>query len=655
MAIPLVIALGICLCCVYFNYTGWIGLSRVLFQVMVICTITTYHLIIPELGAIYFFAPFVAITFSIFQVYERKKFIPLLLMALGIIFFFNFSNYQLFTDHVYPDLLMEYGAAFSLTLAILATGIVLYQLVMEDYHSKQELEEESQNFHSIIENTSDAIWLIKPDYTLVTFNKAYEGWSEKARGFKPYPGLDVIDTLNHAPSAQKELKSFFDMIVKTKEGAKLERYYEMGDLHFYVELSLNPIIEGEKVNAVSCFAKDITERKQIQNRLAEEKEKAEEASEAKSWFLSNMSHELRTPLNAISGVAQLMEKKKTDEGDLENLKIIGQATDQLLVLVNDILDISKIEAGKLKVQKASFQLTEIKEVVHNLFNHKASQKGVKLLVDIDENLPDTLYGDRSRLVQVLNNLVNNALKFTDEGHVKVSLEKKEESAEEILLQGSVEDTGIGIPEEAQAKLFEDFKQVEASTTRNYEGSGLGLSISKKLTELLGGQIYLESHKGVGSTFFFEIPFEPVQTNIEVENAKSEDADQNVPLSELDNPKILLVDDNELNIKVGNQVLKKLNTVPTHATGGKEALELVKKEKFDLILLDIHMPEMDGFEVTKQIRELQNGTTPNTVRIVIMSADVLKSTKEKAQTYNIDDFIEKPINLSEVEQTLKNLL
>ncbi len=653
---PCLIALLISVLSFWFSSRGWFDCARIIPQLMVNFTIVFYELVHPDLGFIYYFFPLIATIFTTFQFKEWKKYLPVLFVAFISILLLVYTDYRFFSNPPLSPFLINNGQAIGITLSTVALMIILSELVSEDHHTKRELEKESTNLSGIIESTDDAIWLVDQNYRFITFNTTFSNWVEKSIGIPAYKGLNAIEVMEQkGQNLSADIKANYDWVFKTGKVLNRENYVEVGDLQLYTDSSYNPIMEGGQVVAISCFSRDITDRKKMEKRLEHEKTKAEEASKAKSWFLSNMSHELRTPLNAISGVTQLMEREDRPETDLDNLKVVRQSTDQLVALINDILDLSKIEAGQITIQNTQFKISETLGLIDNNFSQKANEKGIQLKTSLDHALPAWLYGENTRLLQVLNNLVSNALKFTNQGSVKVYLENKEESHDQVILKGIVEDTGIGIPENQQSKLFEDFKQIEQHASRNYEGTGLGLSIAKNLVTILGGSIDLTSQEGQGSRFFFEIPFGKVAVDDEEGIQESEESNVSSELTDLQEAKILLVEDNELNIKVGTQIFKRLNAEPWSAKEGQEALALVEKEQFQIILLDIHMPGMDGLEVAKSIRNSENGLTPASVPIVIMSADISQNMKQKAKDAQINGFLEKPLNIEKIAQTVHDQL
>jgi PAS domain S-box-containing protein len=518
---------------------------------------------------------------------------------------------------------------------------------------EKELYDESNNLQNIIENSDAAIWLCDRNTRLITYNKIFEHWVSNLKGISPSNSMNLINEVKAVDEEiANDLESYINAVVLHHKGFSFDKYYGKG-LDVHVELSYRPVIDNGEVVAISCFARDITENKRLENELIEAKSNAEKASEAKSNFLSTISHELRTPLNAILGITQVMEGEK-DEGneDHEHLKIIHQSASQLLTLINDILDHSKIESGEITFENDIFNSQEILEQVDHVFSPKFKEKGIDLILNASQEVPQYLKGDRNRLLQILNNLVTNGLKFTNKGYVKLMLNLVEKKEKGLKVQFIVEDSGIGIPEEKKEEIFDAFKQVENNVSRNYEGTGLGLSITKKLVQKQGGKIWLESQEGAGTTFFVEIPFEMGE-----EDAYEGAEDSRI--SEIENSnggleKALLVEDNLMNRKVATKLLKQINVSAKEAESGEEALSLMAEEGFDIVLLDIHMPDMNGFEVAKAIRQNSNRVAASKVPIVAISADIYNETKDKAHQAGIDDFIEKPIDINKLQDAIKRI-
>ncbi|MBK3332422.1 response regulator [Persephonella atlantica] len=366
------------------------------------------------------------------------------------------------------------------------------------------------------------------------------------------------------------------------------------------------------------------------------KEKAEESARFKSQFLANMSHEIRTPMNGIIGLLYLLEQTELSQKQRHLIRKIDSNAKNLLGIINDILDLSKIEAGKLSIEKVEFDLFETIESLISVIEPKAHEKNLELIVNYDVRLCRHFYGDSLRISQVLMNLLGNAVKFTEKGEIELSVSKVRKNR----IKFEVRDTGIGLTDEQQKKLFQPFVQADNSTTRKYGGTGLGLSISKRLVEMMNGKIWVESEKGKGSKFIFEIELQ------EIEKDRS--------YHKFDGKRALIIDDNEIWHEILESNLRFFNIQVEHAYSGEEALELLikNKKKYDIILVDWNMPSMDGIETSKKIKEIKKEKSP----IIIMVSSFRRiETEEKAQKAGITAFLQKPVDLKLLEDVLYSTL
>jgi len=375
---------------------------------------------------------------------------------------------------------------------------------------------------------------------------------------------------------------------------------------------------------------------QFQNkRLERTLDKAKSADKAKSLFLANMSHEIRTPLNGIIGMAHLMYQEEKVEKQREKIAIIQFSAETLVDLVNDILDFSKIEAGKLEIDLSHFNLYELIKNINSLFDLKAKEKDLKFGYHIEKNVPEYIYSDQTRIKQIIINLINNAIKFTSEGGVHLFVKASIQEKGLYKLKFTISDTGIGISEKNQADIFSSFTQSDASFTRKFGGTGLGLTISKKLARLLKGDIGVESELGKGSNFWFTI--------ITKIGEKKDNVDLEVDTPIIKDLSILLAEDNKVNVIVAKQIIINAGHEVQVAYNGLEAIELFKKEKFDLILMDIMMPEMDGLTASGIIRVIEKDNNIKPTPIIALTANVLKDDQEKYFAAGMNDFISKPIH------------
>lgn len=538
-----------------------------------------------------------------------------------------------------PELIMaRSNFQTSLLISTLATGLLGLFVILWLRHKRQHLQER-QFLKTIYDTMGEGLYVLDQYGTITHVNRK----AIQMLGFKESEllGKNAHDLFHQHPLGETTDPMECPIqacVFQTKIYEGVIKFKTKNDQVLTVKVVSQPLMnEGNLQGSVTTFM-DISQEQTIADELRLAKEKAERANRAKSEFLANMSHEIRTPLNAVIGLSELMRETKLNTHQADYLNKINQSSQLLLSVINDILDYSKIEAGKLELSPQAFYLQDIFDQLTTLFQQAAHKKGLGFIMDIDPQLPPTLYGDDLRLMQILTNLTSNAIKFTPRGEVRLTAKMTECHDRLLQVEFRVCDTGIGLSEEQIQKLFKPFSQADNSTTRQYGGTGLGLVISQRLVKAMGGQHFsIESQPDHGACFIFSLAFEKTGTEQAVKHHYNQTSQGLLNLKFSGH--VLLAEDNEINQLVASQILEKAGFKVTVVQNGQQAVEATLSEKFDGIFMDLQMPIKSGYQASIEIRE-HNPDTP----IIALTAAALVEDRDKALAAGMNDHLSKPIEL-----------
>ncbi|MEW5893082.1 MAG: ATP-binding protein [Pseudomonadota bacterium] len=500
-------------------------------------------------------------------------------------------------------------------------------------------EQTNRRLALVVEQSDDAILTLD-------LNGHVLSWNPGAERLYGYPAQEVMGRsvgFLLPESRQAELAQWLDRVRHAISGTRFETQVLTRDAHLLdVSISASPLFDadGKRIGEIN-IGHDITGSKAMARALEQAKEAAEAANQAKSEFLANMSHEIRTPMNGILGMTELTLDTPLNEEQREYLNIVRSSAEALLTVLNDILDFSKIEAGRLELEHIGFELEGVVSGAARTLAIRAQEKGLALNWTIAPEVPPFLVGDPARLRQILLNLIGNAIKFTEQGEVKVQVAIERHLEHGVMLHVAVHDTGIGIPPDQIDGIFQAFSQVDASMTRRFGGTGLGLSICSRLVAMMGGRIWAESEPGRGSTFHFTAAFGVAGALPKGEAPAMVRRETAAPCQ------VLVVEDVPVNQKLAQALLEKRGYGVTLAQDGQEALALIRQgRRFGVILMDLQMPGIDGYEATARIREIERESGRHTP-IVAVTASALHTDRERCLALGMDDFVAKPFRADEV--------
>ncbi len=541
------------------------------------------------------------------------------------------------------EIILRYENENILSLSILLLILILlYKLTLH----QEKIKDERERFQLAIDSSHDGIW----DWNIVK-NKTYFSprWKEII-GFEENELSDDFYELKIRihPEDKNKFINEIDALLNAKKSIFECEYrvqHKNGDWVWVLGRAKAHFSKNNVVLRVVGFHSDITLKKEYEAQQAQLIQELKDVATSKSDFLANMSHEIRTPMNAILGFIQILIKDESDEEKLKKFKIINQSGKSLLRIINDILDFSKIDSNKMLIENIPYNIKDTFKHVVELFKARASDNSLNLVLNIDENTPNKILGDQVRVEQVLSNLISNAIKFSkQDGTITINLSYDQENSS---VRCEVIDTGVGISKEKIDDIFNAFTQEDSSTTRRFGGTGLGLSISRALCELMGGSIGVESELDKGSVFYFTLNIIEVEEEIDKNSVDSINSDDNQLKGE-----ILIVEDNKTNQLLLSMLLDDFDLDYTIANDGLEAIEKLQNNKFDLVLMDENMPNMNGIEATKAIREMPE---IKDIPIIAVTANALDGDRERFIDAGMDDYLAKPIEVDKLEVILKKFL
>jgi signal transduction histidine kinase len=621
------------------------GVARPLFLIIIYSTITWFSFFYGKFSytSLFYFA-FVPSAFNIFSLKKnRLSIILFILMPLVLILFSELYGYKNFSTYVWSDAINNQLRIVNISISFMLFVLYAAYIILNSGFKQNKLITQSTSLQTTLDNAVGAIWSIDNDYNLLTVNKLFVEFAKNEYGLTNVTADINIKDFIASPKVAVHFQDYYTRVLR---GESLFENFSFRERVY--ELKATPIYEDNTAIIGATFTcRDVTSRVAAEQLLVQAKLKAEEASFAKERFLSNMSHELRTPLNGIVGVTNIMLDETYLPGQEKHFETLKNLSEHTLGVVNNILDLSKIDAEKAALSNSRFNLILFIKKLQSIFENTAKLKKIDFAIEVIGDADIFLMGDEIKLSQVLINLIGNSIKFTEKGFTKliITIQDNHEGGGLCKLHFSVTDSGIGIHKKHQEKIFESFTQADVNTTRRFGGSGLGITISDKILQMMQSKLYVQSELGKGSTFWFEVQlkkssFVP-QNKIIIKNTGT---------YSLPGTNILLAEDNKINQMVAKRFLEKWNAVVTVVDNGKAALDAAMAGKFDIILMDLDMPVMDGYQATALIKE-----TNADIPIIALTAASFDDMQEYLIKKGFVDVVQKPFMPDELYKKISSIL
>ncbi len=594
--------------------------------------------------SLYYFA-FLPSAFNIFSVKKSPISVSFfLLLPLAFILFFEMGGNKIFEPHIWSAQTTNHLRILNILISFILFILYAAYMIINSGHKQNKLVIQSVGLQTTLDNAIGAIWSIDANYNLVTVNKLFAEFAKQEFGLV---NVKVDSNLKEIFSTIAVPNFMIEHYSRVLSGESIFEHFTLRKKDY--ELKATPINDSKdnKIIGATFTSRDVTSRVAAEKLLIQAKQKAEEASFTKERFLSNMSHELRTPLNGILGITNIMLDEVYLPEQQKHFETLKNLSDHTLGVVNNILDISKIDAEKTLLSNNRFNLILFIKKLQSIFENTANLKKIDFGIEVNGEADIFLKGDEIKLSQVLINLIGNSIKFTDKGFTKliITIHKDKEDADFIKLHFAVTDSGIGIHKKHQEKIFESFTQADENTTRKFGGTGLGITISEKILHLMKSKLNVESELGKGSTFWFEIELK--KSSFVPNNKLNLKTEINYTLP---STKILLAEDNKINQIVAKRFLEKWNAIVTIVENGKEALDAALANEYDIILMDLDMPIMDGYEATALINERRLG-----LPIVALTAASFENMQEYLIKKGFIDVVQKPFMPDEFYKKLTTIL